>query len=219
VIVVSFQQLDILGFGAAGAKSVHAMGCIFSRETVDQGDIRDTIQAREIDKRIAQQSTAEKKVQKLLLLGAGESGKSTIFKQIKVLFQTGFDDSEKKNYTSVVHANAYQSIKILLDGLQEFSESEQEKYTLLPENKAIGEKLTEIGNRTQQPPLTEELAQQIEALWKDPAIQVKLRKLKAALHKQLNWMPLCTYFLFTHLQAKQTEDVQSGITFDQASVV
>jgi hypothetical protein len=135
VIVVSFQQLDILGFGAAGAKSVHAMGCIFSRETVDQGDIRDTIQAREIDKRIAQQSTAEKKVQKLLLLGAGESGKSTIFKQIKVLFQTGFDDSEKKNYTSVVHANAYQSIKILLDGLQEFSESEQEKYTLLPENK------------------------------------------------------------------------------------
>jgi hypothetical protein len=36
---------------------------------------------------------------------------------------------------------------------------------------AIGEKLTEIGNRTQQPPLTEELAQQIEVLWKDPAIQ------------------------------------------------
>lgn len=171
MIVVSFQQLDIQGFGAAGAKSVHAMGCIFSREAANQGDIRDTIQAREIDKRIAQQSTAEKKVQKLLLLGAGESGKSTIFKQIKVLFQTGFDDSEKKNYTSVVHANAYQSIKILLDGLQEFSESEQEKYTLLPENKAIGEKLKEIGNRTQQPPLTEELAQQIEALWKDPAIQ------------------------------------------------
>jgi hypothetical protein len=69
VIVVSFQQLNIQGFGAAGAKSVHAMGCMFSREAVDQGDIRDTIQAREIDKRIAQQSTAEKKVQKLLLLG------------------------------------------------------------------------------------------------------------------------------------------------------
>jgi guanine nucleotide-binding protein subunit alpha len=49
---------------------------------------------------------------------------------------------------------------------------------------AIGEKLTEIGNRTQQPPLMEELAQQIEALWKDPAIQVKTCKLKAVLHKQ-----------------------------------
>jgi hypothetical protein len=44
VIVVSFQQLNIQGFGAAGAKSVHAMGCMFSREAVDQGDIRDTIQ-------------------------------------------------------------------------------------------------------------------------------------------------------------------------------
>jgi hypothetical protein len=44
VIVVSFQQLDIQGFGAAGAKSVHAMGCINSREAADQGDIRNTIQ-------------------------------------------------------------------------------------------------------------------------------------------------------------------------------
>jgi hypothetical protein len=35
-----------------------------------------------------------------------------VLSQIKVLFQTGFDDSEKKNYTSVVHANAYQSIKV-----------------------------------------------------------------------------------------------------------
>jgi hypothetical protein len=59
---------------------------------------------------------------------------------------------------------------------------------------AIGEKLTEIGNRTQQPPLTEELAQQIESLWKDPAIQVKTRKLKALLHKQLNWMPILHLF-------------------------
>jgi guanine nucleotide-binding protein subunit alpha len=84
---------------------------------------------------------------------------------------------------------------------------------------AIGEKLTEIGNRTQQPPLTEELAQQIEALWKDPAIQVKTCKLKALLHKQLNWLPFCTYLFFTPLQAKQTEGVQSGITFYQASVV
>ena len=73
-------------------------------------------------------------------LGAGESGKSTIFKQvrkcivvhvlafyilarllifiyfcnmqIKLLFQTGFDEAELKSYLPVIHANVYQTIKV-----------------------------------------------------------------------------------------------------------
>jgi len=32
--------------------------------------------------------------------------------QIKLLFQTGFDEAELKSYTSVIHANAYQTIKV-----------------------------------------------------------------------------------------------------------
>jgi len=36
----------------------------------------------------------------------------------------------------------------------------------------IGEKLSDIGSRLDYPYLTKELAQEIENLWKDPAIQV-----------------------------------------------
>ena len=36
----------------------------------------------------------------------------------------------------------------------------------------IGEKLSEIGSRLDYPQLTKELAQDIENLWKDAAIQV-----------------------------------------------
>lgn len=32
--------------------------------------------------------------------------------QIKLLFQTGFDEAELKSYISVVHANVYQTIKV-----------------------------------------------------------------------------------------------------------
>lgn len=32
--------------------------------------------------------------------------------QIKLLFQTGFDEAELKGYISVIHANVYQTIKV-----------------------------------------------------------------------------------------------------------
>lgn len=34
------------------------------------------------------------------------------FMQIKLLFQTGFDDGELKSYIPVIHANVYQTIKV-----------------------------------------------------------------------------------------------------------
>jgi hypothetical protein len=36
----------------------------------------------------------------------------TAHSQIKLLFQTGFDEAELRSYTSVIHANVYQTIKV-----------------------------------------------------------------------------------------------------------
>ncbi|XP_071742069.1 guanine nucleotide-binding protein alpha-1 subunit [Rutidosis leptorrhynchoides] len=150
------------------------MGLLCSRQKRgNQANTEENIQAAEIERRIEQETKAEKHIQKLLLLGAGESGKSTIFKQIKLLFQTGFDERELQSYTSVIHANVYQTIKILHDGSKELALSEEgsSKYALSIENKEIGEKLSEIGGRLDYPLLNEELVQDILKIWKDPAIQ------------------------------------------------
>ncbi|KAI3857267.1 hypothetical protein MKW92_032672 [Papaver armeniacum] len=153
---------------------IQGMGSICSRHgQYNEADTEENAQAAEIERRIAQETKAEKHIQKLLLLGAGESGKSTIFKQIKLLFQTGFDDAELKSYTSVIFANVYQTIKILYDASKELAQNESDsaKYVLSPENEGIGEKLSEIGSRLDHPRLTKELANEIETLWKDSAIQ------------------------------------------------
>ncbi|GLT97203.1 hypothetical protein SLE2022_147790 [Rubroshorea leprosula] len=150
------------------------MGLLCSRNRrYNEADVEENAQAEEIERRIEQETKAEKHIQKLLLLGSGESGKSTIFKQIKLLFQTGFDEAELKSYISVIHANVYQSIKILCDGSKEFAQNETDssKYALSSENKEVGEKLSEIGGWLEYPHLTKELAQDIETLWKDAAIQ------------------------------------------------
>lgn len=153
------------------------MGLLCSRNKHhSQADDEENAQTAEIERRIEQETKADKHIQKLLLLGAGDSGKSTIFKQIKLLFQTGFDEAELKNFIPVIHANVYQTIKILHDGSKELAQNELEssKYLLSAENKEIGEKLSEIGGRLDYPHLTKDLVQDIEALWKDPAIQETL---------------------------------------------
>ncbi|KAK2965578.1 hypothetical protein RJ640_018744, partial [Escallonia rubra] len=180
------------------------MGLLCSRhQHNNHADSEENAQTADIERRIEQETKADQHIQKLLLLGckgsvppvivtllyidvvtlfclgAGESGKSTIFKQaryqkpIKLLFQTGFDEAELKSYISVIHANVYQTIKILHDGAKELAQNETEssKYVLSIENKEIGEKLSEIGGRLDHPRLTKELAQEIEILWKDAAIQ------------------------------------------------
>lgn len=153
---------------------LESMGLLCSRhKPLNEAHAAENAQAAEIERRIAQETKAEQHIHRLLLLGAGESGKSTIFKQIKLLFQTGFDESELRRYTSVIYANVYQTIKILYDGAKELAqnESDSSKYVVSPDNKEIGEKLSEIGGRMDHPVLTKEAAQEIESLWNDAAIQ------------------------------------------------
>ncbi|CAM6098177.1 unnamed protein product [Calypogeia fissa] len=151
-------------------------------------------QAEEIDKRIRKERRAEKDVPKLLLLGAGESGKSTIFKQIKVLFQEGFADGERVNYKAVVHANCFESTKILLDGQIEFAAADPGKYTLLPENKELGDAFLEIGSGPEFPALSLDVAENIKALWKDPAIQATYER-----GNELQ-LPDCTAYFLNDVQ-------------------
>lgn len=48
------------------------------------------------------------------MLGAGESGKSTIVKQMKIIHETGYSDEERKTYRPVVYSNTIQSMMAIL---------------------------------------------------------------------------------------------------------
>lgn len=67
----------------------------------------------------------EQKKIKLLLLGAGESGKSTIFKQMKFLYGTGLTNEDRAAITAVVHGNIITAMKILLENSKLYGYYEQ----------------------------------------------------------------------------------------------
>ncbi|KAL6502065.1 guanine nucleotide-binding protein subunit alpha [Orobanche gracilis] len=178
------------------------MGLLCSRQRHSRADFEENEQTAEIDRQIEQETKAEKHIQKLLLLGAGDSGKSTIFKQIKLLFQSGFDEAELKNYIPVIHANVYQTIKILNDGLKELSQSsvDSPKFIISDENKQIWDKLSEIGGRLDYPRLTEELANEIGTFWRDNAIQETYSR-----GNELQ-VPDCTQYFMENLQRLSDAD-------------
>lgn len=54
----------------------------------------------------------------MLLLGAGESGKSTILKQMKLIHQGSYSDKEREAYKEIIYSNTVQSMHVGIHNLQ-----------------------------------------------------------------------------------------------------
>uniref|UniRef100_A0A914UNT9 G-protein alpha subunit n=1 Tax=Plectus sambesii TaxID=2011161 RepID=A0A914UNT9_9BILA len=69
---------------------------------------------RLIEKVIDKERRNETGNQKLLLLGAGECGKSTILKQMQILHKNGFTEAEYEEKTEIVYSNTVTSMAAIL---------------------------------------------------------------------------------------------------------
>ncbi len=73
---------------------------------------------------------------KLLLLGASDSGKSTLLKQLKIMHGGGFSDQEREKAKKRIITGMFQSILALLGLIDDFDFRDvPEKYRLLHEAK------------------------------------------------------------------------------------
>lgn len=70
--------------------------------------------SKQIEKNLKEDGIQAAKDIKLLLLGAGESGKSTIVKQMKIIHDSGFTTEDFKQYKPVVYSNTIQSMVAIL---------------------------------------------------------------------------------------------------------
>ncbi|CAB3410554.1 unnamed protein product [Caenorhabditis bovis] len=84
------------------------MGCIHSQEE----DARD--RSKRIDKMLKKEAESEQKSIKLLLLGAGESGKSTILKQMRIIHDDGYSLQECRLFRPVIYGNILQSLYAII---------------------------------------------------------------------------------------------------------
>lgn len=117
--------------------------------------------SREIEKLMNKQNELDNAKVKLLLLGAGESGKSTIFKQMRVLFGAPLTEDEKQQITPVVYNNTIASMKILCT----------EAKNLGYDGEVVAkDKLDFILELDEQCEINEEIGVAIKELWADPGV-------------------------------------------------
>ena len=85
------------------------MGCAVSSLEKEAAE-----RSRKIDRELAIDGEKASREVKLLLLGAGESGKSTIVKQMKIIHETGYSSEECLQYQPVVYSNTIQSLMAII---------------------------------------------------------------------------------------------------------
>lgn len=71
--------------------------------------------SRKIDKMIQKDKQVIRRQVKLLLLGAGESGKSTFLKQMRIIHGYNFDQEVLSEFRTVVFQNVVKGMKVLVD--------------------------------------------------------------------------------------------------------
>ena len=119
-----------------------------------------------IDKRLKEDYEESKNEIKLLLLGTGESGKSTIAKQLRIIHGSGYSPGECKSYRPVVHSNTLQGLFSIIYGMKklklDFHDSCRHKDTKL---------LFEMTRNSNNREITYELADIIARIWNDKGVQ------------------------------------------------
>lgn len=141
------------------------MGICSSNRKADKVQSRKN---RQIGKYIESRKYDSELVYKLLLLGAGESGKSTLFKQMISLYGSGFSHEDLVGYTHIVYNNTLTAMKTLIEESVNFVPIYGERFAIHPY-------LSESIERVRQCPLDADidlnLAQHIKQLWEDQGIQ------------------------------------------------
>ncbi|CAM1291143.1 cta (predicted) [Pycnogonum litorale] len=96
------------------AELLMACSCCL-RLKYSQDEIDQFYKSKKIDRAIEKDKHVYRRQIKLLLLGAGESGKSTFLKQMRIIHGQNFADDTRLEYRNIIYTNILKGIKVLVD--------------------------------------------------------------------------------------------------------
>uniref|UniRef100_A0A915DWG3 Guanine nucleotide-binding protein subunit alpha n=1 Tax=Ditylenchus dipsaci TaxID=166011 RepID=A0A915DWG3_9BILA len=136
------------------------MACCLSEEAREQKRIN-----QEIEKQLQRDKRKARSELKLLLLGTGESGKSTFIKQMRIIHGNGYSEEDKRQHIRLVYQNVFMAMQSMIRAM----ETLEIPYTdPTSEEKANVVRAIDYENISS---FEEPYVTYIADLWQDPGIQ------------------------------------------------
>ncbi|XP_072020572.1 guanine nucleotide-binding protein G(q) subunit alpha-like isoform X1 [Amphiura filiformis] len=136
------------------------MACCLSEEAKEQKRIN-----QEIEKQLRKDKRDARRELKLLLLGTGESGKSTFIKQMRIIHGAGYSEDDRKTFTKLVYQNIFMAINSMIRAMETLRIPYSD-----PSNETKSHTVRLIDHETVTT-FEEPYQSYIKSIWNDPGIQ------------------------------------------------
>jgi len=149
---------------------------------------------KDMDKMLAEDAAKDKLNFKVLLLGTGESGKSTVVKQLKLIYRMKADRSEQELYATNIHKNCVQCMQVFINAANVFG------FKFKGDLAEAAELVTNFNFPDGTTRMTPEVGDAIAALWESKPIR------KAYERRSEFWFLDASQYYFDNVERLCAED-------------
>lgn len=136
------------------------MLCCLSEEDKEVNRIN-----KEIEKQLRKDKRDARRELKLLLLGTGESGKSTFIKQMRIIHGSGYSEEDKRGHVKLVYQNIFMAMTTMIRAMENLS---------IPYGNSRNEEYAKMVKEVDYETVTtfeKHFIDYIDSLWADTGIQ------------------------------------------------
>ncbi|KAI9445579.1 heterotrimeric G protein alpha subunit 4 [Lactarius indigo] len=140
------------------------MGICMSAAAVEVSE-DDKRRHREAEKSLKEAKQKLSSQVKVLLLGSGDSGKSTILKQMRLIHRVPFSSQEVESYRQLIFVNLTHGLKYVLDSMEDM------ELEVSPENSEHVELVESASDLREGEIFPRQFYEPLRALWNDKGVQ------------------------------------------------
>ena len=153
--------------------------------------------SKRIDEKLDRERDQYKREIKILLLGAGESGKSTFLKQMRIIHGENYSPEERAEFRPIIYHNVLKGMKILIDS--------QRKLGIMlgePSNEDFCDIIASHRSVHLDPAQFSQYVDPLQALWRDEGVQAvygrrnEFQLVSTGLHvlvRNVDWLSVSRY--------------------------